>query len=266
MLQHSALCEGYVHHRRVSPRVHIFRHKLKMVWLDLDEIDQLDKLPFWSSRRWALMRFCRQDFLAPQELDLKQAVFEKLEEHQVTPRAGRVVLLAQLRSWGHNFNPVSFYFCYDQQENLYAIVAEITNTPWGERHQYVLESADAQTHYFEFNKEFHVSPFMPMDLKYCWRFRVEKNHVAINMRLQDKKSTIFSALMALDKTPLTRTKAIRTSLAHPLMSLSGVLDIYWQAFRLWFKRIPFYTHPQNSARAAQKIVSSPAKNHHVDGE
>jgi DUF1365 family protein len=266
MLQHSSLCEGYVHHRRVAPRLHEFRHKLKMIWLDLDETDQLDDLPFWSSRSWALMRYRRQDFLLPHDLDLKEAVYKKLKEHQVTAKAGRVVLLAQLRSWGHSFNPVVFYFCYDQHEYLYAIVAEITNTPWGERHQYVLESPNIHSHYFEFDKEFHVSPFMPMELRYCWRFRVEKNHVAINMRLQNKEDTVFSALMALDKTPLTRSKAIRTSLGHPLMSFGGVLDIYWQAFRLWLKKVPFYTHPKNTVRPAQKIVASQTKNHLVDGE
>ncbi|OZG75322.1 DUF1365 domain-containing protein [Hahella sp. CCB-MM4] len=274
--KHSALCQGIVRHRRHSPREHVFQYRLSMVWLDLDEVKKIDSLPFWSGGRRNLTWFRRSDYLDPQVPDLKQAVYQRLEKVNVRPQPGRVVMLGHLRQWGFCFNPVVFYFCFDDDERLYAIVAEINNTPWNERHAYVLpvlsvvqpDSAedprivslepgadDWQYCRFDFDKSFHVSPFMPMDMRYHWRFRLHREKVYVHMKLSRQQEVIFDASLGLDKQRLDASQALRASFGYPLMCLRVLGGIYWQAFRLWRKKVPFHTHPAKQGTSSPNDVS-----------
>lgn len=251
----SAFCQGKVRHRRFSPKENAFTYKVYMTWLDLDEVASLDQLPFWSSSRFALVQFRRKDFIGDHNADLKEAVYEKLISRNVQPTPGKIYLLANLRSWGFSFNPVSFYFCFDDSHSLYAIVAEITNTPWQERHAYVLpidpaaniagcnDTSLSKPVEFDFDKVFHISPFMPMDMRYSWRFQLSGQRIGVHMKLIKDDKMVFDASLALKQANLNRGTAIKAALGYPLICSKVLMAIYWQAFRLWLKKVPVYSHP-----------------------
>jgi hypothetical protein len=158
-------------------------------------------------------------------------------------------LLTHLRYFGHNFNPVSFYYCYDRSGNrVETIVAEVHNTPWGEEHCYVLgESSNEHGlkgwKQFGFDKSFHVSPFMDMGIHYDWRFREPDEKLRVHFNLHDGRGKLFDATLSLERRKLNNKNLARVLLAYPPMTLKVVAMIYWQAIRLRWKGAPVYTHP-----------------------
>ncbi len=248
MFQHSRIAKGSVYHHRFLPKIHAFGYKIYMTWLDLDEVSQLDQLPFWSSRGFNLVQFRRSDYLRPEVPSLKMAIKQKLIESGCSTHPKRMILLSHLRNWGKSFNPVSFYICYDEQDQVFAILSQINNTPWDERHTYVHLMNETQSNKdndwtFEFEKQFHVSPFMPMDIHYKWRFRLTDNKVHIHMQLEKDQALQFEARLNLNLLPITKSEARKVPFKFPLMTLGVVFGIYWQALLLWIKRIPFYSNP-----------------------
>ena len=249
---HSSLYRGLVRHTRYKPRRHDFRYRMFQFYLDLDELPGvLDRLWFCSSRRPAPVRFRRRDHLGPRELPLKEAVRRKVVELGGPRLDGRVRLLTNLRYFGYGFNPVSFYYCYGVDGvTLEAIVAEINNTPWGEQHCYVLPaSASAGTARklrFRFGKDFHVSPFLPMDMDYDWRFTLPDDRLLVHMENWREDRLAFDATMTLEREPLSSPALTRALVAYPFMTGKVAGAIYWQALRLWLKRAPFFTHPDKT--------------------
>ena len=235
----SALYVGEVRHRRFADVEHAFAYRLYMTYLDLDELDEVFAGRwFWSTKRMAPVRYKREDFLGPAERPLIEAVRDRVEAKLgIRPRSVR--LLTCLRHFGHSFNPVSFYYCFDGEE-LVAIVAEITNTPWNERHAYVLDARGQRR--FEFEKDFHVSPFFGMDHTYRWLFTEPGESLTVHME-NDTDRKAFDATLTLRRRAITG-RSLAAALANfPLMGLKVVAGIYWQALRLWWKKAPFFAHP-----------------------
>jgi DUF1365 family protein len=244
---HSSIYKGWVRHRRSAPARHEFRYRIFMLYLDLAELPQLfDGAPLWSARRRALAWFKRADYLGKPEVPLDAAVRDLVEERTGARPAGPIRLLTHLRYFGYCMNPVSFYYCFNEAGNqLETIVAEITNTPWKERHQYVLAVRDrgARLARFEFDKGFHVSPFMPMDMRYQWCFSAPLRRLFVGMRNFKDGGQVFDATLALEREPISRAALLRVLAAFPLMTLKVIAAIHWQALQLWLKRTPFHRHP-----------------------
>ncbi|NJN39852.1 MAG: DUF1365 domain-containing protein [Gammaproteobacteria bacterium] len=250
---HSALYTGRLRHRRFAPVAHAFRYGLYMMWLDLAELDEVFRGRWlWSTRRPALAWMKRADYLGNANVSLEQAVRDRVEGETGVRPTGPVRLLTHLRTFGHCFNPVSFYYCYDAAgEDVETIVAEITNTPWKERHAYVLPArasiGSGGTLRFRFGKSFHVSPFMPMTLDYDWRFTTPGERLAVHMQNRRGEQTLFDATLALERREIGAASLAGARAGYPFATLQVAGAIYWQALRLWLKRVPFHTHPAKRA-------------------
>lgn len=246
-----AIYTGWVRHRRFRPRPHHFRYPLAMVQLDLDRLSEhFAQSRWWSLERFNLIGFRRSDYLDAPGDNLDQAVRNYVAAETGKRPVGPVQIYTQPRIWGLAFNPVTFYWCYDADGNLETIVTEVNNTPWNERYAYVLPVANSNsgrrdTLRFEFDKKFHVSPFMPMALQYRWQFSFKESQTTIHMTLFDGENRHFDATFLADAKPLTKKAMRRLPWRYPAQCLRVLAAIYWQAFRLWLKGIPFYTHPES---------------------
>lgn len=242
----SSLCQGWVSHRRMTPRPHGFRYRVGMFLVDLDEQPQLFALSRWLGRsRWAPLSWRETDYL-PAWTGNGQPLAHaaRLLVARATGRhpEGSVQLLAQPRCWGLSFNPVSFYFCRDRDEQLAAILLEVRNTPWRERYHYVLPVDGDLARPFTMAKALHVSPFMPMDMEYRVRVQLDAGRIRIHMENWRAGHPVFAADLALQRLPLDRAALHQHILAFPWMSLRTLSAIYWQALRLLLKRIPVHNH------------------------
>jgi uncharacterized protein len=246
----SALYEGTVRHRRVAVRSREFRYSIHMAYVDLDELPALlgGRL---ASPRPGVVRFRRADYLADPRDDLAGAVRERVASLSDLETAGPVRLLTNLRTFGHCFNPVSFYYCFDRAgEHVEAVLAEVTNTPWGERHAYALTRCDASGRILSGRSEklLHVSPFMGMDHEYEWRVTVPGERLSVHIESQRDGERAFDATLNLERRELSRRSLASATVRHPTNTLHVLARIYGQALRLKLRGVPVHPHPARGAR------------------
>jgi uncharacterized protein len=241
----SCLYEGAVRHRRFEVRGHQLRYRLALAYIDLDELPGLLGGRLVSPRP-GIVRFRRRDYLGDPAMPLAEAVCEEVRRQAGARPAGPIRLLTQLRSYGHCFNPVSFYYCFDAAgERLEHVLAEVTNTPWGERHAYVLSAGEdgAPALTGTSAKALHVSPFMGMDYRYSWRVSVPAQQLAVHIENQRDGAVAFDATLSMRRRELTRASVARTTARYPFATLRVLALIYAHALRLKLKGVPVHAHP-----------------------
>ena len=248
---HSAIYKGTVTHQRYRPIAHQFTYKIFMIYLDLDEISSVfDGTWLWSTHTPSLAWFRRADYHGNRSRPLADEVRDTIASRTGTYCNGPIRLLTNLRYFGHCFNPVSFYYCFDKNgQEINCILAEITNTPWNERHCYVVnQTTPSNSLHQQFSKTFHVSPFIDMDIDYDWRFARPSSEIQVSMKNYERHSVLLETHLFLKREPISPKALNKTLAGYPLMTLKVVLGIYWQALLLKYKGCPFYPHPTKRNR------------------
>lgn len=242
---HSCLYVGEVRHRRFDAVKHAFSSRLYFVMLDLDELDAaFAGRWWWSAKRPAPMRWKRRDYFGDPTRPLADCVRDAVATATGNRPDGPVRVLTNLRSFGFVFNPVTFYWCHDRHGRLAAVLAEITNTPWGERWHYVVRAdGGGRPLRASFAKQFHVSPFQPMEQTYDWALNVPGERLAVHMQNRQDATRVFDATLLLRRRPWNTRSLWAAVLRHPWMTAKVIVAIHWHAFRLWCKRAPFHVHP-----------------------
>jgi DUF1365 family protein len=236
----SALYVGDVEHRRMKPLKHEFRYSVCYYFLNCEEVGKIFRYPFLMSYNFpGVLSFWDKDYLDSDKvralIRLKTGV-----EH-----SGPIMLLTNVSYFGLCFNPVSFYYCYEEDgQSLRFIVSEITNTPWGEKHQQVFSFNGPLKEKYDFPKEFHISPFMPMNIDYNWTFERPENGLRVFMQNRLGGEVIFDSTLKLKKVELSLLNAFFYFLKFPLITIKTLLAIYWEAARLYLKQVPFHSHPK----------------------
>jgi len=252
----SCIYEGQVRHSRRTPALHQFNYRLFMMYLDLDEIPEFfDKRWFWSASKPALARFSRSDHLGPSDEPLAESVRKLVEAETATRPEGPIRLLTNLSYFGYCFNPVSFYYCFAAGgQTLEYIVAEVNNTPWGERDTYVMSctgnNGGNSSWRFRPSKKMHVSPFMPMEVEYDWVLSMPADSLFVHMANSKNGERFFNAAMVMKRREIDGTSLAGVLLRFPLMTSKIIVAIYWEALRLWLKRCPVYEHPNDGRSEA----------------
>ncbi|MGA0935543.1 MAG: DUF1365 domain-containing protein [Pseudohongiellaceae bacterium] len=263
----SAIYEGVVGHCRFSPTRHRFRYRVFMMYLDLDELESVFAQKwFWSVERANLASFQRSDYLGDPAVPLAQAVRQRIQAETGDYPTGPIRVLTNLRYFGYLINPITCYYCFDAKEQLQYLVAEVTNTPWGERHSYVIRAADQNERTrAQFAKDMHVSPFMPMAMQYHWQSTVPNEHLTIYMENHRHDERVFNATLQLRRRAMTPAALNGVLLRYPVMTLKVAWGIYWQALKLWWKKVPFLPHP-NRRMAVGEDSDTPADTDAVTAE
>ncbi|MEC9092361.1 MAG: DUF1365 domain-containing protein [Planctomycetota bacterium] len=243
----SAIYTGWVRHHRFHPRVHQFQYRVSMLFLELGEINTVFRnRMLWSRESMNVVSFRRGDHFGDPTEPLDHSIRVLVEEKTGTRPEGSICLLTNPRYFGFAMNPVSFYFCFQTDGSLHSVVAEINNTPWGEQHCYVLPIQDShrRVHRFEFPKEFHVSPFMSMDQIYDWRIGEPGKQLVVHMKNREQSRVMMHATMSLKREALTDRSLLTNLIRFPFMTGKVFAAIYWNSFRLFMKKTPFFAHPK----------------------
>jgi DUF1365 family protein len=242
----SCIYEGHVTHLRHAPKTNSFRYRLFLIYLDLDELPELfDGVPMWSARRPAPAWFRRQDYLGDPQTPLDEAVRQLVEARLGTRPTGPVRILTNLRYFGYCFNPVTFYWCFDRagpDARVTHVAAEVTNTPWGERHAYV-----APTLRSNHDKGLHVSPFWSMDMRYTLTMPTPGERLGLSIAAERNEHPAFHAGLDLRRREIDAKALTRLLLTRPPMTHKVSAAIYAEGLKLRLRGVRPYPHPRVAA-------------------
>ncbi|KPZ71072.1 MULTISPECIES: DUF1365 domain-containing protein [Shewanella] len=259
---HSGIYQGEVSHRRFTPKSHSFEYEMALMAIDLDEVNQLEKVSkIFGLSKWSLLKFNPSDYLnnltsqfsneavielmadcdvMSPEAGLKHRVLWTITQLGASTQCDSVIFAGQIRHFGFYFSPVNFYFCYQDGKPIY-MLAEVSNTPWDERHCYLVDLQDTQ----HTDKVFHVSPFLDLDMHYQWKITPPSKRLNVTIQNRDDANNkLFDASLYLKRRTFTAANIRKMLIGFPIMTVKIMWGIYWQALKLFVKRIPFVVHPQ----------------------
>lgn len=255
-----ALLLGRVWHRRIRPVEHRFSYPFWWAWINLDDVDGLLRRSMWWGRAWRPIVFNEQDYLDGLPGALRERVTAKADSLGLDWRAGTVCLMSQPRILGWLFNPISLYWHFAPGKGQpTSVIAEVHNTPWNEKHWYRLDlakakemvekDAEAAAKFADVShkKAFHVSPFMPMDLRYEWRLEVDMSGTNVAIDNHDDEGVLFSAGVSLQRMNADKGAMVAMLRRYGAQTLKVSLAIYAHAWRIWRKGISFHRHPASGA-------------------
>ena len=247
MTMDAALYTGTLRHRRFRPARHEFTYPLFMSFLDIDRIPELMKVsPFAGYNRWNWTSFDSRDYFGDPALPIEQRLRADAKANGIDLPAGRIFLLTHLRYMGYVFNPVSFFYCFDCNDSLSAVLAAVNNT-FAETHNYWLTPAcqivNGNGRSYQAGKAFHVSPFIAMDCSYRFTFSEPDEKLVVQMNVSDGEGLLFDSSLKLRRQAWSGGNLHRVLLRYPFMTLRVIAGIHWQAVRLHFKKVPVVTHP-----------------------
>ncbi len=268
----SCIYEGELRHRRRLPLRHDFRYRLFLMYVDLDELDTAFAGRWlWSVDRPNLAWFRRADHFGSAAIPLAESIRTLVEEQAGRRPTGPIRLLTHFRYAGFAMNPISLYYCFDERDQLEHVVAEVNNTPWGERHCYVLGAEHCESagsvRTWHAGKALYVSPFFAMDYDYRFRLTVPGRSLAVSIdsfpqsggSLPTQRTPAFHAMLRLRRRPLESRQLARVLVRYPCLTGQVFARIYWQAWRLWRRGVPFVPHPGQTSgnRAAANHGAQP---------
>ncbi|TKB57642.1 DUF1365 domain-containing protein [Ferrimonas aestuarii] len=242
---------GKVHHHRYQPKIHKFAYPMYALSIDLDQLDSADFGPWLRVERRSLIQLRHQDYLEGQGLRAK-AVWDKVNAlggEMSSDDQGKVRFVGQGRCLGFYFSPLNLYYCYNRSGNLIYLLAEVSNTPWNERHYYLLSYQKNGQREVVCNKDFHVSPFMSLAMRYHWRIAEPCDGLTLTIENRDQ-NRIFTAGITMQHTPMSSQTLKRTLRQFPAMTWGVVAKIYWQALKLFVKSVPLHTHPKKESESS----------------
>ena len=207
---------------------------------------EFNKSILWNVNKFALISFYRSDYHKNKSLTLDQSVRSTIKNKTGVVIDGPIRLLTHLRYFGYCFNPVSFYYCFNKSDDsLKMIMAEVTNTPWNERHCYFIDEKRNNNFIQDLKKEFHVSPFWDMDHDYQWYFNCPSETLNVNMINFKSDKKVFDATLVLDKRiEMNFYNLLVYSLRFPFITFMVFIRIHFQALKLLIKGAKFFKHPK----------------------
>lgn len=243
----SRLYVGQVYHKRLRPREHVLRYSVFSLLIDLSEIDEIAQR-FWlfSHNRFNLLGFNDRDFGESENESLSEYVQRKLRDSDIHKMPARTLISCYPRVMGHAFNPLSLFYCLDDNDNCYAVVHEVHNT-FGERHAYVLPvNSESQNDdaWIKQNadKALFVSPFNHMGMHYEFRLNKPDEKQVVVIRASDKQGLVITASYIAKREMLSSSHLLKLFFRIPLLGAKVVSGIHWEAFKLWVKGVPLFKH------------------------
>lgn len=253
----SGIYAGVVTHRRLRPRAHGFRYHVFSMLLDLDEIPVLDRNSrLFGHNRARVLSFRDCDHGDGRIGGLRAWVEDKLRSAGIVVDNPRIEVLCYPRLFGYVFNPLSVYFCHDARGDLLAILYEVANT-FAERHTYVIPATGPVTERVSqaCDKQFYVSPFLPMDCGYRFGVDLPGERVSIRIDESDPEGLVLVAAFSGKRRAISERALLGALAGHPLMTLKVTIGIHWQALRLWLKGVPVHRHIRAAEQNGFSVVA-----------